>query len=54
MKMLSGVLALCVAIVPSNFFHQHLPTPIAAVVDLLVFIAAYIVISRAIKSYLDD
>jgi len=54
MKMLSWVLALCVAIMPSQFFHQYLPTPIAAVVDLFVFIAAYIVISRSIKAYLDD
>jgi len=54
MKMLSGVLALCVAIMPSKFFHQHLPTPFAAAVDLLVFIAAYVIISRAIKAYLDD
>jgi len=52
--MLSGVLALFIAAASSKFFHQHLPTPFAAAVDLLIFIAAYVVISRAIKAYLDD
>jgi len=54
MRLISIVIALFVAGASGRHIHQIMPTPLAAGVDLVIFIIVYLVISRSIKAYLDE
>ena len=54
MRTISIVVALFIAGASGKYFHKTFPTPFAAALDLLVFIAVYLIVSRSIKAYLDN
>ena len=54
MRILSIVTALVIAAASSKYTHESMPTPMAAAVDLFIFIIIYLIVNRSIKAYLDE
>ena len=54
MRTLSMVIALVIAAAASRYTHEVMPVRAAAGVDIVILIVAYLIVSKSIKSYLDE